>query len=218
MVIFLCAISRPRWHTCTNRHFDGKIGIWSFITCEPAQRSSSMVANLIILVTAEVYRNFLTGKFLPAISEKWPRNYREIVIKLQQDNVPAHIKPDNPTFLTTGGTAGLYIQLVWHTPKIPDLNVLDPVLFNSIQSLQHTKTPRNTDQLIRAIRESLEQLHSSNLNNIFLTIQKVIDLWTIHNVSNNYKLSYISKASLEREGLPPVSIKCSEQLLEALNA
>ena len=42
-----------------------------------------------------------------------------------------------------------------------------------------------------------KHIHNSNLNNIFLTIEKVMDLCILRNGSNNYKLAYISKAILE---------------------
>ena len=77
-----------------------------------------------------------------------------VVIKLQQDNSPDHIKPDDTAFFDTYHTTGLYIQLVFQSHNIPGLNVLDLIFFNSIQSLQYTNTPRSTYQLIISVQES----------------------------------------------------------------
>ena len=94
-----------------------------------------MFTKPITSVAANIYRTFLSEKDLPVISEKWSRNSREIVIELQQYNVPVNINPENSAFLATSHTTGMDIQLVCQTLNIPDLNVLDLELFNPIKSL-----------------------------------------------------------------------------------
>jgi hypothetical protein len=39
-VMFLYAVTRPRWDTRANRYFDGKIVMWPFVEQVPAQRAS----------------------------------------------------------------------------------------------------------------------------------------------------------------------------------
>ena len=80
-----------------------------------------MVTKPITPETAGVYHTSLTEKVLPAISENWTRNYRDIVIRLQKDNAPVHIKLDDPAFCVTSRTTGLDIQLVYHPPQQPIL-------------------------------------------------------------------------------------------------
>ena len=126
------------------------------------------------LVTANIYRNFLTEKFLLVIYEKWTKKYREIVIELQQDNSPFHIKPKKPGLLATSRTTGLDILLVCNPTKPPELNFLNLVFLKSIQYLKHTKTPRKAGQLVTTVKLSFEQIHKSKLNKTFLTTQKAM--------------------------------------------
>ena len=72
--------------------FDGKLGIWPFITVEQAKRSSrnrpagTPVTKAKTLVTNVEYRQFIIEKLLPAMKEKWPSNVSNCVIKIHQDN------------------------------------------------------------------------------------------------------------------------------------
>ena len=145
------------WDTCINHSFDSKIGIWPFITCEPAQRSiqnwprGNMVTKLITSVTADVYHNFLTEKSLTVISENSLRNHRGVSIKLQQYKVPVHIKLNNLVICATSRTTGLEIHLVCQPPNRPTLNFIGLLLFNSVQYLHNTKATRNIGHIIRYI-------------------------------------------------------------------
>ena len=82
-VIFLCLVVSPRYYTHTNRHFDKKIGIFKFITCDLARRSIWNLTRVTIVtktttsMTADIHHTFLTDKVLPAIYKKCPRNHRE---------------------------------------------------------------------------------------------------------------------------------------------
>jgi len=86
--MFLAAIVRPHWDTSHNQLFDIKLGIWPFITHEPAKRHSrnrkagTMVIKPITAMNSEVYQEFLIKKFLPLIVKKWLRNNQNIAIKI----------------------------------------------------------------------------------------------------------------------------------------
>ena len=58
---------------------------------------------------------------VPAIYEKLPRYYREIFIKLQQENAPVQIELEHHAFLVTARTTGLDIHLVCQTPAVQTL-------------------------------------------------------------------------------------------------
>ena len=78
-VMFLAAVARPRWDAHRNQQFNGKLGIWPFITTEAAKRSSrnrsagTLVTKSMTSVTNVECREFLLTKLLSAIEEKWPR-------------------------------------------------------------------------------------------------------------------------------------------------
>jgi hypothetical protein len=73
--MFLCAVARQRCHDAHWFHtFDGKLGIWPFITVEATQCSSrnrprgTMVTTPIASITSAVYWQFIIKKVLPATS------------------------------------------------------------------------------------------------------------------------------------------------------
>ena len=147
--MFISAVSKPCWYTHTNHHFCGKIGIYTFITCNLSWYSSrnqprvAMVDNPITSLTEDFYRIFLTEKVLPDISEKFPRNYSDIVFKLKQENLPVHIKPYDPDFLNTSHTTGMDIQLFCQTSNSPVFNdCLQTTLYAWLLCVRKIKTGR----------------------------------------------------------------------------
>ncbi|KAF0702712.1 hypothetical protein AaE_015763 [Aphanomyces astaci] len=95
-VMFLCAVARPR----EEGDFDGKIGMWPFVTQVPAARNSrnrpagTMVTTL-INVDAATYRDYVVNKVLPAIKANFRSLNKRVV--LQHDNATLHRSIDNAT-------------------------------------------------------------------------------------------------------------------------
>ena len=110
----------------------------------------------------------------------------------------------------------LNLQIVQQPANSPDLNVLDLGYFTAIQSLQHQASPQNIDELISEVYVSFECLHWSKLNDIFLTLQKVMEICIIHDGMNNYKIPHMSKRKLEALGELPMSIKVRKALQSKL--
>jgi hypothetical protein len=191
-VMFLAAVARPRWDAHRNQQFNGKLGIWPFITTEAAKRSS---------------RNRSAGTLV--------RSNRNI--KIQQDNARPHIKPTDPDFVAAVARSNFNIQLLCQPANSPDMNVLDLGYFNSIQSLQHEAAPKTIDELVEAVYQSFERLKISKLTNILLTLQLVMEQCILHHGNNDFKIPHMSKQKLEREGRLPLSISCSSMLMDTLN-
>ncbi|OMO51810.1 Transposase, Tc1-like protein [Corchorus olitorius] len=97
-VMFLVAIARPRFDALGGEIFDGKIGVFPFVTREPARRSSinrpagTLETKSITKVDRDTMRKYLIEKVLPAIKEKWPREDLRSPIFIQQDNARPHIQ------------------------------------------------------------------------------------------------------------------------------
>ena len=205
-----------------NRLFDGKIGIWPFITIEPAVRNSrnrpagTPVTKPIPSVNPEVYRSFLIEKVLPAINHKWPLNDRLNPIKIQQDNAKPHIAPTDESFVNAAQALNLNVELICQPPNSPDLNVLDLGFFHSIQSLQHTESPTTIEDLIAAVVNSFNAMTHTTLNDIFLTLQTVMEACILHDGNNDFKTPHVYKRRLENGGQLPVSISLSPELEEKL--
>ena len=115
-------------------------------------------------------------------------------------------------FVNADKDLGLDVKLVCHPTNSPDLNVLDLGYFHAIQSLQHQAAPQNIDELVSEVYVSFAALKYSKLNDIFLTLQKVMELVILHDGNNNYKLPHISKRKLENEYNLPISISVSDEL------
>ena len=95
-IMFLVAVARPRFDSGGNETFSGKIGIFPFVTKEPAKRSSAnrvagTLTKPINSVGRETCRSFLINK---AIVKKWPATDANRPIYIQQDNARTHINPD----------------------------------------------------------------------------------------------------------------------------
>ncbi|MCP4502171.1 MAG: hypothetical protein GY822_19615, partial [Deltaproteobacteria bacterium] len=176
-VMFVCAVARPRFDTRDNQHFDGKLGIWPFVVREPAKRGSrnrpkGTLVTKPLLVNQNKTRKMLVEKILPAIVDKWPGNYRQHKILIQQDNATPHIKSTDPEWAEAVGATGLDVDLVQQPANSPDLNVLDLGLFSAIQSHQFKKHPTDLDELIAAVEKSFyEEIPPKTINNTFLTLQ-----------------------------------------------
>ena len=97
-VMFLAATGRPRFDGEWKVLFDGKIGIFPFVTKEPGKRSirnrpaGTLETKAMTSVKRENVKEFLTPKVLPAVKEKWPGGHIE-TIYIQQDNAKTHVNP-----------------------------------------------------------------------------------------------------------------------------
>lgn len=219
--MFLAAVARPRWDAENNCTFDGKLGIWPFVTEEEAKRSSknrpkgTLETKCIDSVNNEEIRKIMIDKLYPAIRQKWPKESRKDNIIIQQDNAKPHVSPSDKQIVKEGLKAGWKIKLSAQPANSPDFNVLDLGFFNAIQSLQHQAAPNTVDELIAAVLKAFEDQSPETLDNVFLSYhQAMID--TMKNEgSNRYKLHHMGKDKLRRNGLLPVSLQCPIELLKS---
>lgn len=75
-IMFLAAMAQPRFDSDGNETFSGKIGIFPFVTAQPAKRSSAnrsawtLETKPITSVGRDLSRSYLIHKVLPTILEK----------------------------------------------------------------------------------------------------------------------------------------------------
>jgi len=112
----------------------------------------------------------------------------------------------------------LNVQLICQPANSPDLNVLDLDFFHSIQSFQHTASPTTIEELIAAVVNSYNAITHATLNDIFLTLQKVIESCILSDGNNNFKTPHYNKRRLENLDQFPISIALSPELEEKLAA
>ncbi|KAF0701882.1 hypothetical protein AaE_016263 [Aphanomyces astaci] len=202
-VMFLAAVARPQFNADGNLVFDGKIGMWPFITMTPAARSSRncsagrLVATLVNL-NAAVYQDFVLNLVLPAIKAKMPSVCKRVM--LQQDNATPHMS-----------IADAVLQA---PPNSPDLNVLDLGFFASIQALQYKSVSRTVGDVIRTTLAAYDELSVEKLYNVFLTFQAVMRLVLEHNGGNQFRLPHMNKAAMRRAGTLMANVICPVSLLQ----
>lgn len=218
--MFLAAVARPRFDVQGNVSFSGKIGIFPFITKEPAKRSSvnrpagTLETKSMTSVGRDIIRSFYINKVLKAIREKWPREDYGKTICIQQDNAKTHIDPNDTEFYQAAAQEGFNIYVRCQPPNSPDLNVLDLGFFNVIQSLRYKESPKNIDELVTAVEKAFEDFSLVLSNNIFLTLQHVmVEIMKVKG-SNNYKIPHTNKAGLQRRGQLPCQIRCDAELVK----
>ena len=221
-VMFLAAVARPRFDGQGNVTFSGKIGIYPFITKEPAKRSSvnrvagTLETKAMTSVKRDTVRSYLIEKVIRDIRAKWPREDMHKLICIQQDNARTHVDPKDIEFCQAAQQSGFDIQLMCQPPNSPDMNVLDLGFFRALQSLRYKKVAKTIDDLVNAVEETFENYPVEKLNNIFLTLQLCMMETMKVKGSNAYKLPHIGKDGLERRGQLPIQIKCDAGLVNSV--
>lgn len=145
-VMFLVAVSRPRFDTRRKMWFDGKIGCWPFVDQAAAKRTSKnrperAMTTTSINMNGNVYERFLISKLLPAVQERWPGTFalcalsfqslccisltfivrlgkRSTYIVVQQGNATAHNAALGEQVPTTSKATGLKIEFENQPPVV----------------------------------------------------------------------------------------------------
>ncbi|ETV83985.1 hypothetical protein H257_03349 [Aphanomyces astaci] len=215
-VMFLCAVARPR----EEDGFDGKIGMWPFVTQVPAARNSrnrpagTMVTTL-INVDAATYRDYVVNKVISAIKANFRSLNKRVV--LQHDNATPHRSIDNGT-LAQVSTDGWTFVVRCQPSNSPDHNVLDLGFFASIQTLQYKTVSRTVNEVIASTMIAFETLESEKLANVFLTLQGIMRLVLEHRGGNHFKLPHLKKDALRHTGNLPTNLSCPVSLLFKANS
>jgi hypothetical protein len=214
-VMFLCAVARPRYNAAGVCTFDGKIGLWPFVetviaTRDSVHRPAGTEETKPVNVTAEIYRQYLIEKALPAIKAKWPDRNREITI--QQDGASSHIEEDDEAFVAAATAGNWTIQLVTQPAQSPDTNHLDLSFFRALQSAQWDNGfALEIDGLIAQVTRAYVEFPSRKIDFGFLTLQSCLAEILLSHGDNQYKIPHMGKEGLLRAGALPVRIAASAQ-------
>ena len=167
-IMFLCAVTRPRYNMNKNAWFDGKIGIWPIGKWELAKWSLKKCTKGMPVwknqcIMRDVYREYLIQKLLPAIKQRWPTNNGRIW--LQQDGAKSHILEDDKEFKEAVDKIGLNLTVHTQSPISPDTNILDLVFFRAIQSF-NDDCPANEEELIKLDEKAYGEYPLHKLNHV----------------------------------------------------
>ncbi|KAM0912226.1 hypothetical protein ACQ4PT_012925 [Festuca glaucescens] len=219
-VMFLCVTTRPRFDADGNCTFDGKIGMFPFVTEKPAERRSGNRARGTmetkpLNVTRLVSREYLIQKVLPAIKEKWPLEDRWSPIFIQQDNAKTHVLPNDPEFLEAAAAGGWNISLICQPPNSPDTNILDLGLFAALQSLFQKKSPTSILDILMKVQQAWNEYPAERSNRVFLTHQTcMVEIMKLMG-EHRYKIPHIRKGVLQRLGILPEVLHVDHAIVNA---
>ena len=219
-LMFLAAVARPRWDVQRNQWFDGKIGQYPIADQVPAARASRNRPRGTLEwknknVTAVVYTEYLFERIIPDIMDKWPRD-GNLRIHLQQDNAPSHISPEEfreewllmkPVLEDVhGGGLDWDFYLYSQPANSPDTNLNDLAYFASAKA-QYWKNPGdNINEMVERLAEIFAAYPRYKLNRGFLTLMTCMNDIIESQGGNDYKITHMNKAGLEREDNLPISI------------
>ena len=208
-IMFLAAFARPRViNEQTGEMWDGKIGIWPFVTTVIAKRSSVNRAagtpeTKSINVDRVVSRKFYKEKLAPAILAKSAYFTDGATIYQQQDNAKPHPLPNdqemNDFYDKFRDEYGVDIRLQNQTPNSPDVNTLDLAFFRAIQSLQQEIVSNSIDELIAHTVKAYWDLPLETCEKVWVTLQMVMNEIIINGGNNGYRLPHMGKDKIMRE-------------------
>ena len=143
----------------------------------------------------------------------WDRMGPERDIELQQDNATPHVSGDDEELALELVKDDIKIVLVNQPPNSPDMNVLDLGFFRAIHSLQHTLPQEGYDGITSATTKAFELMSTDTLNSVFLTWQSCMIEAIMTEWSNHYKIPHMGKASLQRKGELPHTLRCLTEIV-----
>ena len=131
---------------------------------------------------------------------------------MQQDGATSHISNDDSTWQEYLEELGLEdkIELYEQPPNSPDLNQNDLGFFASLQARYNTECPRGYTDIIRCVEKHYWDYPHNTLNRLWLTRMQVMNEIIDHNGDNNFKLTHMGKAKLEREGTLPLVLEVTD--------
>ncbi|XP_021740242.1 uncharacterized protein LOC110706604 [Chenopodium quinoa] len=183
--MFQGAVAKPCYNAQKEVILDGKIGIFPFakkelaLRCSKYKKKGEMVTKVIDPINKDVSRWMLIEK---------------------QDNAKAHITQDDAVWQEHCEQPRFTFILTHQPPNNPDVNVLDLGFFRSIQSLQHKKMAKTPDQLIKAVEDAFNELPSTRLFKVWVTLCHTMNQILKSKGSNRFEPPHVNKDKLEREG------------------
>ncbi|XP_057770687.1 uncharacterized protein LOC130990472 [Salvia miltiorrhiza] len=206
-IMFMCAAARPIIDEDGTVIFDGKLGIYPFITTEPAQRNSknrvkgTLEVKAIAAITKPIIRDCLIKQDAHGYCCRWLSTSEKI-------------QANDPEFQAVANTNGFKFQLVCQPANSPDTNVNDLWFFRAIQSLKDQKLAKNVEELLENVKAAYEEYPPEKLNNVFLTLQGCYQEIIKCKGGNNYKIPHMNKERLSRQGMLPRCIQVEESLVK----
>jgi hypothetical protein len=172
-----------------------------------------METKAISSIDRHVYKDYVLNKVLPAIMERWPKQEKKNPIYIQEDNCRIHTTNTRVEVKKAAKKKGFKIEVRPQPASSPDFNILDLGFFNAIQALKDKESCKDVDALVGAVERAFWNQPKETLDNVFLSLQMVMQESLRVDGGNNYKLKHMGKAKLRKAGLCPTSINCDPELI-----
>jgi hypothetical protein len=219
-VMFMAVVARPRFDTERQVFFDGTIGLFPFVSVQPAVRNSKIrpkgtPVTKPVNANSDVYVKMMKEKVLPAIRRLFPRKWEGKtfdLIVIQEDNAKAHSWPNEAEKNNELTEDGFATQIIKQPLQSPDFNVLDLGLLRSIQALQQEQMMTYIEDVIAATQTAFEDVGSEQSNCIFLTLQQCMTCAMQVDGGNNYALPHMGKLRLANAGELPTALRVPSEV------
>ncbi|KAK9689465.1 hypothetical protein RND81_09G061000, partial [Saponaria officinalis] len=181
--MFMAAVARPRFNEDGVVLFDGEIDIFPFIYEAEAMRLSmnrekgTLEVKSIESVTTEVVKASVLEKVILAIIARWPLDASR-KIYIQQDNAKPHISSQDLDFLGVSKSGGFDMDLI---------------LFRSIQTIQHKKSPKSILHLMDSVGRAYDEIDNEKLKFVWLSLHSCMNEILRVECSNSYSIPDIGK-------------------------
>lgn len=221
-VMFLSAIGKPQFLP-DGTYFDGKIGIWPFITEEEYKRNTKHhkkgdKKRKAVSCTAKEYLEMMTKEngVLDAVCEKL--DFPEIKrVKIQHDGASPHVGKDNPGLLNDAGRKKkIRIKFEQQPAQSPDLNKNDLCFFHSLQRASDALRfmYNSTTELMEAVETAYWQYPVDTLERIHALQYEIYRCILKNNGGNQYKLPHSGIRKRQKEGRPVEDRKVDKELVK----
>ncbi len=209
-------IVSTRYDFHEKKHFDGKLGIWPLVEeCEAKRDSCNRSKGTILLqsltMDRALYKKFLLEQVIPSIKQKWPIGQKKQLIYIQQDNAKPHLPINDPDIVQAGTSDGWNIRLRCQPPNSPDLNVLDLGYLNALQSMQLKEKMKTTEELVKTVIDTYNNMNMETLDDIFVTLQKFMEAILIALGTNRYKKPHLYKWKSKKSGVSIYTLECDSK-------
>lgn len=229
-VMCMGAIARPQWDPARGAYFDGKIGIWPFLkeievgavggagapeAAKTPEGKTETMMTIMDTVSKDDVQRMITNVVIPQIRHKLPAHMKDQPIYIQQDSAKVRSPVGDPVIAEEGRKLGWNISLQSLPAYSPDFTVMDNALFKHIETwLKTAPVPPLSaaisllEELVTGVQQGYEALTQQQLDEAFLSLQKVLECTMLVQGSNTYELGNTGREMLQHEGSLPVSILC----------
>jgi len=219
-VMFLVAVGKPQKGP-SGEFFEGKVGIYPFITPTAAKRDSKhhRKGDTVLkcyTVDADAYYDMMTRKdgVLDMIKAKLPWMKGKTIIIQHNGASPHHGKTNVRRLAEAGQADGWDIKFQTQPAQSPDTNILDLCLFNSMQKQSdHIRghAGNSVEELIESVYQQWDEYDWKKIERAYALLFEVYRAILRKDGSNQFNLAHSDITERQSRGENPCDPVVSEE-------